>query len=242
MVGVTTVALIERRPDITRSLFTRYWRDVHGVMAARIPGFDTYTQHHVTPLDPSAEPFEGIAIVTYANEADRAGLINSDVTQHIHRDEQNVFRRALLYNLGEGDDAIVTGSRDADGQTMFVVIPNGEDPTQIIDHLSETAIYLATYNLLGGDPSGWNKTDISGCAFELMAHGIWPDRETAIKTATGIPAAYLLDESHVMVDGGRVTPIGLRGFDAVKTILEAKADNQLTVEVARAIYGDIAAA
>ena len=36
-----TVALIERKPGITRSLFTRYWRDVHGVMAARIPGFET---------------------------------------------------------------------------------------------------------------------------------------------------------------------------------------------------------
>src|SRR3546814_7506666 len=93
MGGVTTGALIERRPDISRSLFTRYWRDVHGVMAARIPGFDRYTQHHVSPLDPAAEPFEGIAIVTYRTEEARARLIHSEVPPHIHRDEPNVLDR-----------------------------------------------------------------------------------------------------------------------------------------------------
>src|SRR3546814_13347860 len=97
MGGVTTGALIERRPDISRSLFTRYWRDVHGVLAARIPGFDRYTQHHVSPLDPAAEPFEGIAIVTYRTEEDRAGLIHREVTPHIHRAEQNAIRRPALY-------------------------------------------------------------------------------------------------------------------------------------------------
>lgn len=34
MVRVTTVALLERRPEISRSLFSRYWRDVHGVIDA----------------------------------------------------------------------------------------------------------------------------------------------------------------------------------------------------------------
>src|SRR3546814_20133346 len=81
-------------------------------MAARSPGFDRYTQHHVSPLDPAAEPFEGIAIVTYRTEEDRAGLIHSEVTPHIHRDEQNVFRRTLLYNLGEGASQTIVKSEE----------------------------------------------------------------------------------------------------------------------------------
>jgi hypothetical protein len=64
MVGVTTIALLERKPSLSRPLFTRYWRDVHGVMAARIPGFESYTQYHVTPMtnigSEAIEPFEGI--------------------------------------------------------------------------------------------------------------------------------------------------------------------------------------
>lgn len=242
MVGISTVALIERRLDISRSLFTRYWRDVHGVMAARIPGFDTYTQHHVTPLDAASEPVEGIAIVTYRSEEDRAGLIDSEVTQHIHHDEQNVFRRALLYNLGEGASRHISGRAEAEGQVMFVIGEAGHNGNADIAALHDAALYLAVYDLTGGDPSGWNQTDASGRAFTSLLHGIWPDRDSAIaaaKLCNG--AAYLLDERHVMVEGGRPTPVGLRGLDAVKTIEEARADNQLSDAVVRAVYGLAAA-
>jgi hypothetical protein len=238
MGGVTTVALIERRPDISRSLFTRYWRDVHGVMAARIPGFDCYTQHHVSPLDPAAEPFEGIAIVTYRTEEDRAGLIHSAVTPHIHRDEQTVFRRALLYNLGEGASQTIVGNDGAAGQAMFLVVAAGADVGAIVAALGEAPLYLAAHDLTGGDPSGWNQTDTSGRVFGSLIHGIWPDRAAAIATAEKLPAAaYLLDERHVMVEGGKPTPVGLRGLDAVRTIEEAGADNQLSDAVVRAVYG-----
>lgn len=242
MVGISTVALIERRPDISRSLFTRYWRDVHGVMAARIPGFDCYTQYHVTPLDAASDPFEGIAIVTYRSEEDRAGLIHSEVTQHIHRDEQNVFRRALLYNLGEGASRHISGSADADGQVMFVVAGADDDIDADLAALDHLPLYLAVYDLTGGDPAGWNETDASGRVFTSLLHCIWPDRDSAIAAASMRKgAAYLLDERHVMVEGGKPTPVGLRGLDAVKTIEEAGADNQLSDAVVRAVYGLAAA-
>lgn len=238
MGGVSTVALIERRPDISRSLFTRYWRDVHGVMAARIPGFDCYTQNHVTPLDAASEPFEGIAIVTYRSEEDRAGLIHSEVTQHIHRDEQNVFRRALLYNLAEGASRRICGHADAEGQAMFIVAESGADVDADLARLGDSPLYLAAYDLSGGDPAGWNHTDASGRVFTTLLHGIWPDRDGAIAAAKLIDAsAYLLDERHVMVEHGKPTPVGLRGLDAVKTIEEAGADNQLSEAVVKAVYG-----
>jgi len=128
MVSLTTVALLERKPDISRSLFTRYWRDVHGVMAARIPGFESYIQYHVTPLNDTGasivEPFEGVAIVTFADAKDRAGLANSDISQYIQRDEQNVFRRALLYNLEAGaNQTLRAGDGRAAEHSAFVLVP-----------------------------------------------------------------------------------------------------------------------
>lgn len=238
MVGISTVALIERRPDISRSLFTRYWRDVHGVMAARIPGFDRYTQYHVTPFDPDAEPFEGVAIVTYRSEKDRAGLVHSEVTPHIHRDEQNVFRRALLYNLGEGDARIVAGDADADRQGMFLVAEEGIEPGEILASLGDAALYLAVYDLRSGDPGGWNQTDASGRVFTSLVHGVWKDRPSALAAAKGAPApAYLLDGEYVMVAEGAPTTLGLRGLDAARTIEEAGADNQLSDAVVKAVYG-----
>lgn len=241
MVGVTTVALIERKPGISRDLFTRYWRDVHGVMAARIPGFETYTQYHVSPLG-DREPFEGIAIVTYASEADRQGLSTSAVTPHIHRDEQNVFRRALLYNLdatarrtgGDGDRTLTPA--------LFFAVPEGGDPELVRNQIAATnPAFCDSYDLTTGDPAGWNDTDTDdsgrGRRFIAVLHAGWlvePDGPQ--RADIGVPA-YRLDEAHVMVKGGLPTPVGLRGLDAVRTIMEAGADNQLANDVVHAIYG-----
>ncbi len=253
MAGVSTVALLERKPGISRSLFSRYWRDIHGVMAARIPGFASYIQHHVTPLanvgskDP--EQFEGIAIVTYASEADRNGLIHSEITSHIHRDEQNVFRRALLYNLGAGESRIELAG---DGATrVFLVIPEGSDPAVTIAGLQAAgATAIEYHDLTGGDPGGWNDTDVDdggkGRQFVAVIVSLWPDQPTALAGITkivaasgGAIAAYLTDERYIMVENGRPTPLGLRGLDAVRTIEEAGAVNQLAHRVEDAIYGPL---
>jgi hypothetical protein len=244
MVCVTTVALIERRPDISRSLFTRYWRDVHGVMAARIPGFDTYTQNHVTPLG-SAWPFEGIAIVTFAEEADRVGLVSSPVTRHIHRDEQNVFRRALLYNLSHAATVVVAGGSPGAAEWFFVVAEGG-DVDQLVEDLQASAPRsIEWHDLTSGDPAGWNGADVddggAGPRFVALVRASWADREAgdaAARMAAGDAiGAYALDERHLMVENGRPTPVGLRGLDAVRTIEEAGAVNQLAPEVVRDIYG-----
>ena len=130
------------------------------------------------------------------------------------------------------------GNDTAAGQTMFLVVEAGADVRTLVATLGDAPLYLATYDLTGGDPSGWNQTDTGGRVFGSLVHGVWPDRAAAIATAEKLPAAaYLLDERHVMVANGKPTPIGLRGLDAVKTIEEAGADNQLSDEVVRAVYG-----
>lgn len=242
MVGVTTVALIERKPGISRDLFMRYWRDVHGVMAARIPGFENYTQYHITPAREGHEPFEGIAIVTFASEDDRQGLATSKVTQHIHRDEQNVFRRALLYNL---DGAARRASGDGDRKqppSLFFVVPQGRDPEQIRDRVAASSpAFCDSYDLTSGDPAGWNDTDTDdggrGRRFVAVIHAQCNNDVLIDDLAKEGVAIYRLDEAYVMVDGGFPTPVGLRGLDAVRTIMEAGADNQLAREVVHAIYG-----
>lgn len=259
MAGVSTVALLERKQTISRSLFSRYWRDVHGVMAARIPGFESYTQHHVTPLTHvgsiKPEAVEGIAVVTYACEADRAGLIESAITQHIHRDEQNVFRRALLYNLPEGASQALEG-KGAAGSAFeyFLVVPEGLGGKKLAAALlADGATGIMVHDLGGGDPSGWNDTDVDdggqGRLFGAVIHAGWASEDAALAgiravvTATGgAIAAYRLDERHIMVDQGRPTPVGLRGLDAVRTIEEAGAVNQLDAAVVEAIYGKLGTA
>ena len=248
MVGLTTIALLERKRGISRSLFTRYWRDVHGVMAARIQGFDSYTQHHVSPVavgeGAEGAPFEGIAVVTFVAEADRTGLANSAVTPHVVRDEQNVFQRALLYNLGAGATTVLLDRGGGGAEAVgFLVFGADVDPQTLTSQLEPTSATLATlYDLRQGDPSAWNAIDAAqsgDCRFVAALHGDAESFEQVTRAigATLSATAYAVDEAYVMVRDGKPTPVGLRGFDAVRTIEEAGAGNQLTTEVEQAVFG-----
>ena len=115
MASVTTIALLSKKESISTQLFSRYWRDIHGVLAARIPGFESYVQFHLgtgvrnlpLPKDvmstaSSRTRFHGIAEVTFADEAARDGLASSKVAALIQQDERNLFQTSLLHNLAAG--------------------------------------------------------------------------------------------------------------------------------------------
>jgi hypothetical protein len=258
VVGVTTVALLDRKVEISRDLFTRYWRDVHGVMAARIPGFDSYTQYHVTPVAQAGSEgcptFEGIAVVTFRNETDRDGLIHSEVTRHIHRDEQNVFRGALLYSLPPGASTTHHGilGRSIKGSGYFFLVP-ADNPhlDQVLRALHSPSLSgIECHDLTGGDPAAWNDTDVATLVadrhFATLIRAEWTDEaearaaaQAAMRASGGRLFAFKVDAAFVMVNDGRPTPIGLRGLDAVRTIEEAKAANQLDRVVEEALYGRI---
>lgn len=252
---LSTIALLERKPSISRDLFSRYWRDVHGVMAARIPGFWAYVQHHVTPLvdlgSTTVEPFEGIAVVRFANEDHRAGLLNSAVTPHIHRDERNVFRRALLYSLDADETLRTAPDVDENMPSWFVVVPRGCNATALAEVVRQQgAAAVELFDLRRADPAGWNDVDASEAGASRLFDAVlkvwgeevdaFPALSAVVSASQGQCACYRVDERYEMVSRGRPTQIGLRGLDAVRTIMEAGADNQLQAEVVRAVYGAFA--
>lgn len=105
-----TVALLRKKATLSAGEFSAYWRDVHGLLAARIPGFWRYTQYHLAA--PWAEfsapagdrlPVQGIAEVSYCHPDDIAGLAASPVAELIMHDEQNVFAGSYLYAVASGD-------------------------------------------------------------------------------------------------------------------------------------------
>lgn len=157
---VSTLALLTMKKGLSPALFSAYWRDVHGILAARIPGFDSYTQFHlgrtlgknldlppwVATAVPAGTRFHGIADVILDSEADRAGLASSAVAAHIQEDEQYVFRASLLYNLETGasrthvfrqaveSDALVGTSANG---TVFLLLGRrlGCSPADLTDSL-----------------------------------------------------------------------------------------------------------
>lgn len=238
MASLTTIALIERRADISRDLFTRYWRDVHGVMAARIPGFEFYVQHHVTKVvgDNDSIAFEGIAVVHFAREADRAGLAESAVAAQIVRDEPNVFTRALLYNLASADSVRFNeGTAQDRDATGFVLFSDHSAASDWAEAAGRTGAEVHVHDLRGADPSLWNGIAPGAVNWQGVAQ-YWPGGSQLPPFPEGV-TAYRTDERYVMVEHGRPTAIGLRGADAVRTIREIGAENQLEAEVETLIFG-----
>jgi len=179
--AVTTVALLARKQGMSVDLFSRYWRDVHGVLAVRIPGFWSYTQYHVTPVSPTAPGpaefvMDGFAEVCFACEADREAMGRSAVVPLILRDEPNVFSRTLLYALAPGASLslITPVGRDTDYYTpeaSYVLVARSPGnvsaeavatalPTELLPGLQDSPGLkaLRRHLLASGDPSLWQTT------------------------------------------------------------------------------------
>lgn len=111
-----TAGLLDRKPSLSPEEFTRYWRDVHGPLAARIRGFQQYWQHHlgaprvgfwpvrgVEQTVPDAYQLEGVAETTFRAAADREKLGQDPAAQALYLDEQNVFQATYLCPSAPGD-------------------------------------------------------------------------------------------------------------------------------------------
>ncbi|WP_296257836.1 MULTISPECIES: EthD domain-containing protein [unclassified Pseudomonas] len=186
MTPVTTLALLSKKNDLSARLFFRYWRDVHGVLAARIPGFETYTQfhlgavvrnlalpNHVSRSWPVAARFHGLAEVGFLSPAAREGLINSKVAALIQADERNLFKTSLLYNLEPGASRSYHSRPASAGSVGFVMLlglRTGHNPRELIDTVERWLIPalsadpvihgLHMHVLSSGDPSQWRTAGV----------------------------------------------------------------------------------
>jgi uncharacterized protein (TIGR02118 family) len=63
---VKAIYLIRRKPGMSVEDFHRYWREVHGPIAARIPGLRRYVQCHAIDAGMGAAPdYDGVAEVWF---------------------------------------------------------------------------------------------------------------------------------------------------------------------------------
>lgn len=101
--GIKNVEFVHLSPNLGHEEAHRYWREVHGPIAASIPTMSRYVQSHTRPgayARATPPPFDGVAVTWWEDlEAMRASAI-SDEYAATRADEPNF--------LGEEPDVILT--------------------------------------------------------------------------------------------------------------------------------------
>lgn len=114
--GIGLCVLLWLRSDLPRELCYDYWREPHGQLMARIPGFINYRQHHFedNPLFlwsdkieigtdcPSEQIPDGFAEVLIEGDKGEIPRQTNAVMNDYRTDERNVFERGLLYQTPVG--------------------------------------------------------------------------------------------------------------------------------------------
>jgi hypothetical protein len=132
--GVCGAVTLKR--GLPRELCGRYWRDVHGTLAARAAGpIYQYRQHHLDRCEggfwqpvggitydcPAQGQVDGLAETTFLDEQARQRYGDSHIYPQLLGDEQYCFARSVMYRTTEGHsrtyvDAVEDGA------------PNGQQP------------------------------------------------------------------------------------------------------------------
>lgn len=80
--AVKNIEFVNRRPGMELGSFRRYWREVHGPLAATIPVLRRYEQNHLTPdsyASSPAPPYDGLAITWFDSTSDmKAGTLTPE--------------------------------------------------------------------------------------------------------------------------------------------------------------------
>lgn len=118
------VAFLVRRPDLSHEQFTRHWREQHGPLVARSPGYERYrlgyAQNHVLGPTPVGRPFpwSGMAEFWLPGEAPNEEDFSSTT---IYRDRIAVDER-LFIDMGATVSMAATETLVVDGHGPVKVV------------------------------------------------------------------------------------------------------------------------
>lgn len=87
--AIKRIAFVTRRPDLSVAAFQSHWKNVHGPIAAALPGLGRYVQSHTLPetYDRRAPAYDGLAITWFGStDAMRRGTATPQF-EALRRDE-----------------------------------------------------------------------------------------------------------------------------------------------------------
>jgi uncharacterized protein (TIGR02118 family) len=96
---VKNYELVTKRPDLDRAEFDRYWAQVHGPLAAKIPTIRRYVQAHLSPgtREAGTAPYDGLAITWFDDVAAMRAGAATEAYAETRADEANFLAGKLPF-------------------------------------------------------------------------------------------------------------------------------------------------
>jgi uncharacterized protein (TIGR02118 family) len=165
------IAFLARRPDLTHEQFTRHWREQHGPLVARSPGYEHYrlgyAQNHVLGETAIGRPFpwSGMAEFWLPGEAPNEDDFSSTA---IYRDRIAVDER-LFIDMGSTVSTTATETRiiDGHGPAKVVIVAAGVAGTSSSGGPAFAEHALSRYPGLDQAVAGWAVNDVIPGTFRL---------------------------------------------------------------------------
>jgi uncharacterized protein (TIGR02118 family) len=92
------VVLLNKRADLSREEFRRYWREVHGPLGAKMPGVRKYVQNHALA---DGAPFDGFAEMWFDDTAAMQAALASSESAAAGADAPNFVEKTQLMFVEE---------------------------------------------------------------------------------------------------------------------------------------------
>lgn len=165
------IAFLVRRPDLSHEQFTVHWRETHGPVVARSPGYENYrlgyAQNHVLGTTPIGRPFpwSGMAEFWLPGETPNEDHFSSTVIyrDRIAVDERRFIDMSATVSMSATEHRVVEGH----GPLKLVIAAAGLDRSSPSSGLTFAGAALSRFPSLRQSVAGWTVNDVLPGTFKL---------------------------------------------------------------------------
>lgn len=191
------IAFLVRRPDLSHEQFTRHWREQHGPVVARSPGYERYrlgyAQNHVLGTTPVGQPFPWSGMAEFwlpgqePNEDDfSATAIYRD---RIAVDERHFIDMGATVSMAATETRVVEGHGPAKVVIAAVGAPGMSGGVGFAEHalshgLNRAVAGWAVNDVLPGTSRLPGARPLADLGIEAV-HELWFPSEAACAAALG---------------------------------------------------------
>ena len=105
---IKMVFLVHKRSDMDSEEFSRYWRETHAPIGAKLPGLRKYIQNHsIAASDGTSAPYDGFAELWFDDVASLEQAMASPEGQAVVADTENFLDVARMHAFGVDEVAII---------------------------------------------------------------------------------------------------------------------------------------